>query len=131
MARVAAILLSAIALASPAAARPPSLADCDAASHATVLSKATRKETDARAYWTGAEFLKWPQQRVEVGRYRLYYAAGAQLRAAMGARVGGADSSIEVGVPDTLPAATDDDDVPYAPFVAAIDHETPPTPCDC
>ena len=106
MARVAAILLSAIALASPAAARPPSLADCDAASHATVLSKAARKETDARAYWTGAGFLKWPQQRVEVGRYRLYYAAGAQLRAAMGARVGGADSSIEVGVPDTLPAAT-------------------------
>jgi pullulanase len=100
------ILLAAYLLSASAAARPPSLADCDAASHATVLSKATRKETDAHAYWTGAGFLKWPQQRIEAGHYRLYYAADAQLRAAIGVRVGGADGSIAVDVPDTLPAAT-------------------------
>jgi hypothetical protein len=39
------------------------------------------------------------------GRYRIYYSAQARLRAERGQRVRGADDTIEVGVPDTLPAA--------------------------
>lgn len=105
MPRLAALLLTAIALSGPAAARPPSLADCDGASHATVLLAAARKETDARAYWTGAGSLNWPQQQ-EAGRYRLYHSRTGQLRAPNGQRVGGADGSIVLAIPDTAPAAT-------------------------
>ncbi|KQY54829.1 alpha-1,6-glucosidase domain-containing protein [Lysobacter sp. Root494] len=106
MPRFLTLLLTTAALAGPAAARPAALADCDAATHATVLSAAARSETDARAYWIGAGFLRWPQQRVESGRYRLYHSATGQLRAANGQRIAGADGSISLDIPDNLPAAT-------------------------
>ncbi len=106
MPRFLTLLLITAAFAGPAAARPAALADCDAAAHATVLSAAARSETDARAYWIGAGFLKWPQQRTEPGRYRLYHSGTGQLRATKGQRVAGADGNISVDIPDNLPATT-------------------------
>jgi len=98
-------LLTGAALAGPAAARPPSLADCDAGGHATVLAPSLRGETDARAYWTGAGSLKWPRQQAQAGRYRLYHSATARLLAAKGQRVAGADGSIVLAIADRVPAA--------------------------
>lgn len=99
------VLLAACLLAAPASAGPPALMDCDAASHATVLSPALRSDTDARAYWTGAGLLKWPRS-TEAGRYRLYHSATARLRALRGQRVAGADGSLTVDIPGTLPPVT-------------------------
>ncbi|GAB3372159.1 hypothetical protein GCM10027431_22100 [Lysobacter rhizosphaerae] len=89
-------LVPAAALATPAA--------CDAPGYATVLHPAARAATDARAYWLDAQFLKWPGSSGP-GNYRIYHSAQARLRAERGQPVRGADDSIEVGVPDTLPAS--------------------------
>ncbi|HJW46503.1 MAG TPA: pullulanase-type alpha-1,6-glucosidase [Lysobacter sp.] len=93
---VALLLAPAAALATPAA--------CDAPAYATGLHVAAHTATDARAYWLDAQFLKWPGSSGP-GGYRIYYSAQARLRAERGQRVRGADGSIEVGVPDTLPAS--------------------------
>ncbi|HEU0306395.1 MAG TPA: pullulanase-type alpha-1,6-glucosidase [Lysobacter sp.] len=89
-------LAPAAALATPAA--------CDAPAYATVLQPVAHGATDARAYWLDAQFLKWPGSSGP-GAYRIYHSAQARLRAERGQRVRGADDSIEVGVPDTLPAS--------------------------
>jgi pullulanase len=80
------------------------LADCDGAQYARVLVPAARNAIDARAYWLDAQFLKWPKE-TGPGRYRLHHSTRGQLRAERGQRVQGADTSIVVDVPDTLPAA--------------------------
>jgi len=97
---LAAVLLLAVAPAAVLAAPDA----CDAPAYATVLHPAIRAATDARAYWLDAQFLKWPGSNGP-GRYRIYYSAQARLRAERGQRVRGADDSLEVGVPDTLPAS--------------------------
>jgi pullulanase-type alpha-1,6-glucosidase len=77
---------------------------CDALAYATVLHPAAYAATDARAYWLDAQFLKWPGSSGP-GGYRIYYSAQARMRAERGQSVRGADDSIDVGVPDTLPAS--------------------------
>jgi pullulanase/glycogen debranching enzyme len=98
------LLLIGAAPGTPAQAAAPSRADCDGTAFATVLAPAARAQTDARAYWLDAGFLKWPGATA-AGRYRLYHSARARLVAVPGARVAGADGSLAVDVPDTLPAA--------------------------
>ncbi|MFC5579059.1 alpha-1,6-glucosidase domain-containing protein [Lysobacter niabensis] len=92
-----------LALAPAAALAAPAVA-CDAPAYATVLHPAAHATQDARAYWLDAQFLKWPGSSGP-GTYRIYHSAQARLRAEHGQRVRGADDSIEVGVPDTLPAS--------------------------
>ncbi|GAB3382470.1 pullulanase-type alpha-1,6-glucosidase [Lysobacter fragariae] len=87
-----------------ATARTVSLADCDAAGYATTLAPDANGKSDARAYWLDAGFLEWPGD-TGPGRHRLYHSAKAKLRATPGKRVRGADGSIDVGIPDTLPAS--------------------------
>ncbi|WP_457096247.1 pullulanase-type alpha-1,6-glucosidase [Lysobacter sp. P5_B9] len=98
------LLLLGLAASGRADARAPAHADCDAAAYAKVLAPIARSEADARAYWLDAQFLKWPGSNGP-GSYRIYHSAQARLRAERGQPVRGADGSIEVGVPDTLPAS--------------------------
>jgi len=89
--RVAVVGLGgALALSCLTAVAAPSLADCDGA-FATTLNAAPA--VDALAYWLNRQLIKWPSAATD-GVFKLYYSAGAQLRAAPGARVTGADGSV-------------------------------------
>jgi len=91
---------SALALTGMAAAAEtasaPALAACDAPFE-TVLNKAT--PGDARAYWLNRELIKWPGAAADAGtgQFKLYYSASAQLQAARGAKVSGADGALSLG----------------------------------
>ncbi|SDF97043.1 MULTISPECIES: alpha-1,6-glucosidase domain-containing protein [unclassified Duganella] len=80
----------ALALSCLTAVAAPSLAECDGA-FATTLNAAPA--VDARAYWLNRQLIKWPSAATD-GVFKLYYSAGAQLRAARGARVTGADGAV-------------------------------------
>jgi len=71
-----------------AAADAPTIAACDAPFE-TVLNKAI--PDDARAYWLNRELIKWPGTDAGAGQFKLYYSTTAQLHAARGAKVSGAD----------------------------------------
>jgi pullulanase/glycogen debranching enzyme len=89
--RVAVIGLGgALALSCLTASAAPSLADCDGAFATTLHAAPT---VDARAYWLNRQLIKWPGAAAD-GVFKLYYSATAQLRAAPGARVTGADGAI-------------------------------------
>jgi pullulanase/glycogen debranching enzyme len=87
---VAGSLGSALALTCLTASAAPVLQDCDAA-FATPLHAAPA--IDARAYWLNRQLIKWPGTDAG-GVFKLYYSANAQLRAAPGARVTGADGAL-------------------------------------
>ncbi|MYM68688.1 DUF3372 domain-containing protein [Pseudoduganella sp. FT55W] len=88
---------SALALGCVTASAAPVIADCDAA-FATTLNAAPA--TDARAYWLNRQLIKWPGADAGGGVFKLYYSATAQLRAAPGARVSGADGAIALSRSD-------------------------------
>jgi pullulanase len=83
---------AALALTCLAAAAVPNatLGACDGP-FATVLQAAPA--ADARAYWLNRQIIKWPGAD-NAGIFKLYYSATAQLRAAVGSRVTGADGSL-------------------------------------
>ncbi|MBV7537066.1 DUF3372 domain-containing protein [Duganella sp. sic0402] len=87
---VAAGLGGALALSCLTAAAAPSLADCDGA-FTTTLNAAPA--VDARAYWLNRQLIKWPAADAD-GVFKLYYSATAQLRAAAGTRLIGADGAV-------------------------------------
>lgn len=78
-------------------------ADCDAPGVARVLQPAVQPLGDARAYWLDAQRLRWPRAARE-GRTRLYASAQGSLRASVGARVSGADRTIDLLPDSTLPS---------------------------
>lgn len=80
----------ALALSCLTAAAAPSLADCDGP-FATTLNAAPA--VDARAYWLNRQLIQWPAAGAD-GVFKLYYSATAQLRAAPGAPVTGADGAV-------------------------------------
>jgi len=71
----------------------PAIAACDAPFE-TVLNKAAAG--DARAYWLNRELIKWPGADAGAGQFKLYFSATAQLNAARGAKVSGADGAISL-----------------------------------
>lgn len=77
---------------------PVDLQACNAASAQTVLQAAPAVEKWAsQAYWLSRDLMVWPGQAVGgVGRYRLYHSARAQLVAAVGAPVQGADGVLDL-----------------------------------
>jgi pullulanase-type alpha-1,6-glucosidase len=81
--------LTAAAAPSPAVA-DATLAACDGP-FAIVLQAAPA--ADARAYWLDRQIIKWPGAD-GAGVFKLYYSATAQLHAAAGARVTGADGAL-------------------------------------
>jgi len=86
-----------VALAMPAKASP-TLADCDATGHATVLQPAPATELlEARAIWLDARLLRWPGVGAG-GRFRLYHSASSRMTAAPGAQVAGADGALDLDV---------------------------------
>ncbi|MYM24144.1 DUF3372 domain-containing protein [Duganella sp. FT135W] len=90
--RVAVISLGgALALGCLTASAAPTLADCDGA-FATSLHAAPAVE--AHAYWLNRQLIKWPGANAAGGVFKLYYSATAQLQAAQGSRVSGADGAI-------------------------------------
>ena len=92
----------ALALTCLGAAAAPSLADCDGP-FATTLQAAP--VVDARAYWLNRRIIQWPGADAAAGVFKLYYSAGATLRAAPGSRVVGADGSLALArLEGALPA---------------------------
>jgi pullulanase len=92
-------------LALPAAAAP-TLADCDAADHATVLQPAPATPLpEAHAIWLDPWLLRWPG--VEAGgRFRLHHSAAGRAVAQPGTPVTGADGALDLEVhAGTLPPA--------------------------
>ncbi|KQQ33573.1 alpha-1,6-glucosidase [Duganella sp. Leaf126] len=103
---------AALALTCAAASAAPTLADCDGP-FATVLhaaapaaapssTPAASVGSEARAYWLDRQLLQWPGAD-RAGVFKLYYAAGAQLRADPGQRVQGADGALLLA-PSAAPA---------------------------
>ncbi len=78
----------------PAHARvaAPTLADCDAGTHARILQKALHATTEARAIWLDDQHIRWPGVP-DAGRFSLYSGA-AGLTAISGAPVQGATDRI-------------------------------------
>jgi pullulanase len=97
-------VVSCAAMATSAAASP-TLADCDATAHATVLQPAPAARLEARAIWLDARLLRWPG--VEAGRrFRLHHSASGRAIAVPGFPVSGADGALDLAVHDgPLPAA--------------------------
>jgi pullulanase-type alpha-1,6-glucosidase len=92
----------ALALTCLGAAAAPTLADCDGP-FATTLQAAP--VVDARAYWLNRRIIQWPGADAAAGVFKLYYSAGATLRAAPGSRVDGADGSLALArLEGALPA---------------------------
>lgn len=89
------VLCAAVATSATAS---PTLADCDAAGHATVLQPAPAAELlDARAIWLDARLLRWPG--VETGgRFRLRHSASGQAVAVPGFPVSGADGAFDLSI---------------------------------
>ena len=86
----------------------PTLADCDAADHATVLEAAPDTPLpEARAVWLDPRLLRWPGVDAG-GRFRLYHSATGRVTARAGTRVAGADGALDLDVhADPLPPALD------------------------
>ncbi|WP_036139128.1 alpha-1,6-glucosidase domain-containing protein [Aerolutibacter daejeonensis] len=85
-----------VVLAAPhavAAAPAPSLADCNAETHARVLVPAPTAALPATAHWLDATRLQWPQ-RDGTGRFRLYHSRDGHIVASPGRRVLGADGAL-------------------------------------
>jgi pullulanase len=81
-------------------------AACDAPTHATVLRPATHTAADARGYWLDRGLLRWPGVAADApGRFRLHHSARAAIAAPVGGRVAGSEGSIELSIPDHVPAA--------------------------
>jgi pullulanase len=94
MLRLAAI--AALALPCSVMAQDASMADCDAASHATLLQPAAATgPAHARGIWLDRRQLRWPGEdmRADSG-FRLYHSATGQLVAEAGAQVRGADDVV-------------------------------------
>ncbi len=76
---------------------------CDTASSQTALQAApATKPLAAQAYWLSRDLLTWPGEFS--GRYRLYYSAQAQLVAAVGSAVQGADGVLDLQAASGGPA---------------------------
>ncbi len=70
-------------------------AACDASDAVTVLHPAAEPVRDARAYWLDRRLVQWPGAKTDgAARFRLYHSATAQLRAAIGRPVSGADGHL-------------------------------------
>jgi pullulanase/glycogen debranching enzyme len=86
-------------------APPPTLADCDADTHARVLLPAPASGLPASAHWLDATRLQWPG-REATGRFRLYHSRGGHITATPGQPVRGADGAFALRpVTAALPAA--------------------------
>jgi len=87
------VLCAAVATSATAS---PTLADCDAAGHATVLQPAPAAALlEARAIWLDARLLRWPGVRAG-GRFRLHHSASGQTVAVLGLPVSGADGALDL-----------------------------------
>ncbi|MEO8673608.1 MAG: alpha-1,6-glucosidase domain-containing protein [Tahibacter sp.] len=76
-------------------------ADCDVDAGAVVLQPQKGSlDLPAHAIWLDDRRLRWPGVSAD-GRFRLYYSRNAQIIAAIGARVRGADGAIDVDVDTT------------------------------
>src|SRR5512137_2390515 len=97
------VLCAAFAL--PATALP-TLGDCDAAGHATVLQAAAATPLpDARAIWLDPRLLRWPGVEAR-GRFRLHHAIDSRMTAEPGAPVMGANRAFDLELhADALPPA--------------------------
>ncbi len=85
------------AVATPATASP-TVGDCDAASHATVLQPAPELALlEARAIWLDARLLRWPGVDAG-GRFRLHHSAAGRADAVPGFPVSGADGAFDLPV---------------------------------
>ncbi|GAB3737388.1 pullulanase-type alpha-1,6-glucosidase [Luteimonas pelagia] len=99
-----AVLAACAARGGPVAVAPPAdiPPECDAPTHATVLSAARHPAADARAYWLDAGTLRWPGKRQKPGRFRLVHSATAALVAPVGGRVSGTDIELGLAPADLL-----------------------------
>ena len=81
------------------AAGPDAISACDVPGQAATLQAAASPLAEARAYWLDRAQVQWPQVTARPGsRFRLYHSANAQLKAAPGAKVSGADGSLALQV---------------------------------
>ena len=89
------------------AAAAPTLADCNAATHAAVLRPAAAATPpEARAIWLDARRLRWPGVAAG-GRFRLHHAAAGSIVAMPGAPVSGTEGALDLAIrDDALPPAT-------------------------
>lgn len=96
--RILGMFLALTCLAAHALDERAALAACDASEFASLLYAAPSKY-EASAYWLSRQLIKWPGVS-EVGQFRLYYSATAQIRAAVGAKLSGADGVLSLEVSD-------------------------------
>jgi pullulanase len=102
-------MLATVVLCAAVAARAtasPTVADCDAPGHATVLQPAPETvPLEARAIWLDARLMRWPG--VEAGgRFRLHHSASGRIVAIPGLPVSGADGALDPTFhPGELPPA--------------------------
>ncbi len=84
----------------------PTLADCDAAAHATVLQAAAATPLpDARAIWLDPQLLRWPGVE-SGGRFRLHHSTDSRMTAEPGIPVAGATGAFDLELhADALPPA--------------------------
>ena len=99
----AAVLATATALATPAAARSPSptVAACQAGFE-TVLQAAPQATagSDAQAVWLSRQFIRWPGVAAD-GRFRLLHSAQGRLTAAPGQQAQGFDGAMALALHST------------------------------
>ena len=86
-----------LCVAAASATASPTLADCDATGHATVLQPAAVAALEARAIWLDARLLRWPGVEAH-GRFRLYHSASGRAVAVPGLPVSGADGALDLAV---------------------------------
>jgi pullulanase len=94
--------MAALALSFAAPAQEATIADCDSASHATLLQPAAATgPAHARGIWFDGQQLRWPGIELRAdSRILLYHSATGQLVAEPGAPVRGADDVVAL-LPDT------------------------------